>query len=342
VFGYVPPALRPDAIEVETDAHGRAFLPRVGYFSTEERCASLVLEWDRSTGGFTLSRDDRRVPFRLEAPAVVPGTTIEVARYNEPLLATRFFDRSLRRVGDEVRIEGKVERHLPALVRALTLLSQFCPEYYEDVVTTTRRFVLFEHPAVNSFASLAAHGTAFFSVRAADEEPYFLDEVAHQCGHVIFYATTLRRKDFLAVDPTERLAPTLGGDHEADEPGQETRTVYGAFHGLHTEYTMIHCLSAVERAGVFSGRRAHELFGRLAFIARKAKVDLATFGRSHFLTPLGAYVYRYFKGSFDELHRRRPDLFAADMRGQPYTFDYDVFAQANPDPRGSRWARPAM
>ena len=326
VLGYVPAPARPEAIEIDTDAFGRAYLPRIGYFLTEERNASLVLSWSGAANAFHLSREARSVAFRLEPPLIVPGTTLEVARYADPLLTTRFFDHSKAWVGASVAFDGLAERHLDALAQACALLSEHAGEFFADLVSTTRRLVLFEHPDVNSFASLAAHGDAFFNVRPESGAPYFIDELAHQCGHVMFYAATLQRADFLRGD----LAARLGDAHKDALDPPEKRSVYGAFHGIFTEYTMIHCLSAVERARVLSSSAAHELFGRLSFIARKARIDLGIFADGTLLTDLGRAMHQHFMDEFRELERARHDLFDTDMGGQPYTFDYRRFARANP------------
>ena len=93
---------------------------------------------------------------------------------------------------------------------------------------------------------------------------------------------------------------------------------------------MMQTLDRIDRAGALDGGKAHELFGRLSFISRKAATDLAIFAKACVLTGLGNSVYQHFDGAFRRLRRSRPELFSTDMSGQPYAFDYRLFAQRNP------------
>jgi HEXXH motif-containing protein len=208
-------------------------------------------------------------------------------------------------------------------VRALAILAEHCPEYHAALVGVTRRIVVFEAADVNSFASINAHGAVFFNAGAEDDEVYFIDELVHQCGHVIFNAMTVRRRDFLAAAPSDPVYATAIADGDR-------RTVYDALHGLYTEHVMSSCMRTIEETGALSGRQAHELFGRLSFITRKHIVDLRHFGTGEALTELGQRMHRHFFDAYSKLVADRPELLATDMRGQPYNFDYRLFARKNP------------
>jgi HEXXH motif-containing protein len=212
--------------------------------------------------------------------------------------------------------------------RALELIRANCPAYYAELARVTRQVVVFSHTDVNSFASINVHGTAFFNAGPEHDHVFFMDELVHQCGHVIFNALTVRRKDFLAIDPTTSLRAFAPRE-------QDARTVYDALHGLYTEHVMSSCMRTLDEAGVLSGRQAHELFGRLSFITRKYRVDLRNLSADGMFTELGAVLYTYFQKAYDALVSERPELLATDMSGQPYNFSYELFAQHNP-PRADR------
>jgi HEXXH motif-containing protein len=319
LVGALPPSERPEAVEVRSDAAGRVYVPGIGYFATELPSASLLLELDGG-GGHALSRVGRRVACAFEELLYVPGTRIEVARHQDPLLATRFLDTSLRRA--EVEVDGHGERHLEHLSRALGLIRELCPSYHAELARTVRQVVVFRASDVNSFATVNAHGTVFLGAGPQDDEAFFFDELVHQCGHVVFNALTVRRRDFLAVEPSAEL-----GTFAPDE--QDGRTVYDAFHGLYTEHVMSSCMRTLDECGVLSGRLAHELFGRLSFITQKFAVDLANLSAQGIFTDLGREIYAYFAEDFRSLAADRPDLLATDMKNQPYTFSYDTFARDN-------------
>jgi HEXXH motif-containing protein len=195
----------------------------------------------------------------------------------------------------------------------------------------TRRIVCFRHDNVNSFATINAHGTVFFNARDDHDEIFFVDELTHQCGHIVFNAMTVCRRDFLAAEPDSPLNAIAPRENER-------RTIYDAFHGLYTEHTMTNMMRRCDEEAIYRGRQAHELYGRLSFITRKYRVDLRNLSGDGIFTPLGREMYDYFSSAFEEVFCARRALFETDMTGQPYNFDYELFARHNPMP-GDRGAR---
>lgn len=316
VIGSLPPSLRPSGVEVYTDFKGRAYVPKIGYFCTDERCASLVLSCHSQPPGYSLHRGDSAVAFSLEQPwstAFVP-----LLRYDDPLLATRFVD-IWGTLTSGTEVDGLGECQVSHISNAAQYLAVYCPEYYESLMRVTRGLVVFRQPMTNSFASLNSHGIAFFNVLHDQDEAFFVDEIVHQCGHIVFNSVTTRRADFIAIDPDGPLSALSGNlsDH---------RKIYDAFHGLFTEYMMSRTLRVLDEARVFSGRQAHEVFGRLSFIARKFKRDLGFYAAPGVFTPLGQEFYKHLVDTCDELQLRRRDLFVTDMTDQPYNFSYALFA----------------
>lgn len=327
LFGGLPKRLRPDAIEVLADSCGRIYVPSVGCFITDQPFVQAILHWDRATDRCSLERDHAHVPFRFEPIRRLPGTRIELLGRISPLLETRFVNTCGHRT--DPSIDPQLERRADEIASALRWLAVCAPDYLALLAQVTRQVCVFGAPQVNSFASIHAHGTAFFNTAVAERQSppdavFFYDELVHQCGHVIFNALTVKRRDFLAIDPETPLR--LLSPEESDR-----RTVYDALHGLYTEHMMSACMLALERRSLLCNpRQAHELHGRLSFIAHKYCVDLQNLAGSGVFTALGRELYDYFRRSCVEMLRARPDLLACDMRGQPYNFDYALFASRNP------------
>jgi hypothetical protein len=321
ILGYVDESMRPDAIEVYADARGIIYLPRIGYFLSEARERSLVLRWERETGRYFLEQDDAPVPFHFEELLTIPGTSIELCRHSSPLVDAFLSDATAGR--GPVELEPEVERYLGPLARALAIIKSLEPEYYRDLTSTVRQLVLFRSEALNSCASLAVHGAAFLNVHDGDDEVFFVEDLVHQCGHVIFNAVSVRRKDFLAVDPETPIHVFSG---RTDDP----RSVYTLLHGSYTEYFMTECLRACEERQVFSGRRAHELRGRLASICQKGMIDLKNRSHEGLFTPLGQSLHELFARYLEEVHHEQPELLRYDLSNQPYNFSYERFVRLNP------------
>src|SRR2546426_2901954 len=101
------------------------------------------------------------------------------------------------------------------------------PALFDALHAVTRRIFLYNAELPTSFATMSAHGVAFLNVKDDNDEVFFVDDLAHQCGHVLFNALTQEKERFLA-----RPADTPMRDfcHDQEDP----RTLYSALHGLFT------------------------------------------------------------------------------------------------------------
>jgi hypothetical protein len=254
----------------------------------------------------------------------IPGTAIEVLTDRHPLLDRFFVDDEGN--PQEIEVAETTRVHYRHLTRAFALLHRYCPEFREEVAFVTRYIMLYRGKLPNSFATLSAHGAVFFNITEDHDEVFFLDDIAHQCGHVLFNAFTLEKERFLARDPMTPLT-ALGG------PPGETRTLYSAFHGLFTYTCIGPVLSTCLERQAFDDRQAHEALGRLGFILRKFRIDLALLNQRSVFTPRGWRCYRIFAAVYRDLQMRYgPLVDPLDYANQPYVFNYRRFAERNPRP----------
>jgi len=325
VVGYVDASRRPDAVEVCSDAAGTIYLPRIGYFLTEGRDQKLVLQWDAETGRASVLDGDTPIDVRFEELPRIPGTDIEICRHSVPMLA-EVIAASTPQGADFRVLDERAHGHVDHLVAAMEIIRATWPTYHAQILSTVRQVVLFRSATLGSFAAVSAHGVACLNVSAHDDEVFFVEDLLHQCGHVMFNAATARRKEYVAVDPDTPIGAFNG--HPED-----VRSVYVVLHGLFTELTMVHGLRLCDERGVFSGRKAHELVGRLAFMAHKALSDMASLADGALLTAQGRSLYETFTAAFESIRRERADLLGGyTMASQPYSFSYEVFARLNPMP----------
>jgi hypothetical protein len=196
---------------------------------------------------------------------------------------------------------------------------------WDDIAATTRRIVLYRSDVPNSFATLSAHGAIFCNVTTAIDEVFFLEDIAHQGGHVLFNALTLEKECLFTVDPL-----TLINDFSDSEA--EARSLYAAVHGLFTYTTIGETLSAcLDRRAFTAGRQTHELLGRLGLILHKFEADLALLDRPALFTRTGRRWWRHFTAVYRRLHDRHAARVASfDYSNQPYVFSYPRFAARNP------------
>lgn len=76
----------------------------------------------------------------------------------------------------------------------------------------------------NSFATINAHGIAFFNVYQEEyDEVFFVDDISHQTGHIIMNTFWFKRKEHLIINENENIKAIT------QEP-QEYRSFYILFH----------------------------------------------------------------------------------------------------------------
>ena len=315
LYARIPPERRPASIEVHSDTSGSVFLPGLGELCTGGGARGLEL---RGEPNLACWADGRVVAGAWRAAEKIPGTAIEITSGAHPLLA-RFL---VADDGAAVEVGEVCRQYIPHVHRACALLRDDCPAVWNDIAAVTRRIVLFRGDLPNSFATLSAHGAIFCNVTTAIDEVFFLEDIAHQAGHVLFNALTVEKEALFTVDPSTTI-DSFGAE------ASHARTLYAAVHGLFTYTTIGEVLSAC--CDCVTGRKAHELLGRLGMILQKFESDIALLDRPALYTPSGLLWWQYFDGVFRRLHAchaARVGFF--DYSNQPYVFSYELFAERNP------------
>ncbi|MEJ0025745.1 MAG: hypothetical protein WDN01_06940 [Rhizomicrobium sp.] len=308
-------------------------LPGLGALATAVPDAELRLAWNKADDSYRLSREGRAVSGRMEKLRRLHGG-IDVDFGPHPVFS-RLWPGASEAAGPPLGVP--LASYGAALGRAWRLIATVFPAYWRMIAAVTRRVVLLENVAVNSFASNAAFGAVFLNITEhGADEVFFIEDLVHQCGHVLFNAATHDVGDYLAVAP-DAVLPHDPGD------GSESRTVYGALHGLFTEAVMNACFERCVAAGLFAGRQAHELMGRYALIYRRFNYDLIALRQPALYTTQGAQIYDHCRRVFEEIYRGRGDaLLGHDYSGQPYSFNYRIYRANNPPARRQPARRAAI
>ncbi|HEX8903233.1 MAG TPA: hypothetical protein VF771_00165 [Longimicrobiaceae bacterium] len=322
LFGYLADDAKPSSVEVRCDRAGVAFLPRLGEVATGLPGAALRLDWDAARREFVFSSHGTAVRAAPERLHTVAGGRVEVFRRENPLLGRLFVDEQ----GDagEVEVDGIARAQLANLAAGFGLLARCHPRYSRNVLDVTRRVMIFSSPGLNSFAAMSAHGVAFLNTAPEASPVFFLEDLAHQCGHLVFGAMTLETGEYLKVPAETPL------QHFTGVPG-ERRTVYETFHGVFTEAVMFQCLDACWEGGCQTGAGAHELRGRMAAVLRRFGGDLRSLARPGVFTEAGEWVFQNLVEAFNDAGEKRWEMLRGlDLSNQPYNFSYACFAELNP------------
>lgn len=324
LFGYLPEDARPRSTGVVADRLGVVHLPAVGYARTDGPGATLTLEWAGSLEGSVFRRGAEIVGHRSQGPSRISAGrgSFEVTDGIDPLTEVLFRDDD----GSPAPVGGFAVDGAPgrALAVAVQSIARLVPWLSEAMATCVRRVTLFSGPRPNSFAAPRAHGAVFLNTEADADEVFFVEDLAHQCGHVIFNCLTFERDRLFVVHPDTPVARFNGDPADG-------RSVYVTIHGLFTEALMTEALTALSLEGALRPGQEHELLGRLAYVLRRFRFELANLGHPGILSDEGRERVDSYRSVFEEALDRFGDLVGGvDLSNQPYAFSYRQFVAANP------------
>lgn len=303
---------RPSRLSVAANGRGRAYLPGHGYVAGLTPNGTTWIHCRQPDGAFFAGSK----MLRFE-PAQYLGTrptefTCETDSILQPIFCWDGADVTC----DTVETEPAQTQCAAALDR----LADSQPRIYSLLLIANRRIHLYRSSELNSFASLSAHGAAFLNVPDNPSEVFFLDDLAHQGGHVVFNVATLDTERYLRCDASTSLRD-LGADPS------DTRSLYAAFHGLFTYSMILSVLGTYLLSDDPQGRIGHELRGRIAFYLLKFRIDLQNLAQPRLFKADGEYLYQGFLACYEKVLRECYDeVRGLDLSNQGYIFDYDRFA----------------
>jgi hypothetical protein len=303
LYGYTSEANRPPSLNVKSDLFGLINLPNLGYVKTEPLQEISISSLDLNT--------------RLIQNEFVTNSQIRICKHPTDELG----------LIDNIRFDQSIEttlcRNKMQLLQACLYMQSHLPEFWTLIEMVTREFVLFASPNHNSFAGISHHGTAYFNTEGKEQTvAFFIDDISHQCGHIIFNSLTLDTDTYLRVEKEHLLNNFISNKNDH-------RSVYGAFHGLFTYTCILYSLDQLlDRDG--SKLIQHESLGRLGFYLNKFKLDLKNMNNPKILTDEGMRFHVQFNQSYqymlDKYHKQ---VSSFNYSNQPYTFQYDLFKNTN-------------
>lgn len=283
---------------------GIAYVPTIGYFK---------------------KGDDK--PF---APTfTVKDTSIKILRCPTPFLKVILETPAEDQLWDEKLYTDRIDQ----LNNAMDLIRQHVPDQYKLIDQCCEYIYLFKTDPSNSnsFASGNALGLAFFNVYQEDyNEIFFIDDIAHQTGHVIMNNLMFKKETFYKIDASQSVEEILGSpDH---------RTVNILIHALYTYYTTFYCLDECITANAFEGNHYKEALARIAFYQRKCNIDLQILdivikhydGIENIVTQKGLDVINSIRNKFQEINNKWGNIIDTyDFSNQEYNFSFKLFLDLN-------------
>ncbi|QSB05191.1 hypothetical protein [Natronoglycomyces albus] len=281
-------------IAVKTDSQGAISIPGLGTCDTGTPATTGTATYLTSGNQLSVQLHGQAAQtFKLKAAVHVPGTEIELVRYLDPAVSA--FLRSHSVDFEKTQLVFPTAEHREQIARALTLIERASPAFHTMLHESIRSLCLYHHPSDASFAALGIHGMLFFNVPTTTTVGYFIDELAHQGGHVLFSEATLHRQDFFTVDPDTPMSEVIGDD--------DARSAYDTFHGLYTEFTVSQILNAISNLGVAKADEATGIRHHFDIVMEHSSRDIALVEScaEKLFTSLGHRVFAQFKDSYDRI-----------------------------------------
>lgn len=286
-----------------------AYIPKIGYFKEKE---------------------DKL----FEEIVVIENTDIELIKYSTKLLED-IFKKLVLLPNEAIIIDEKIyKKNIKRLSNAFLLIKQNSYEHYKLIEKCCKKVLMFKtNPdSINSFATKSAHGIAFLNVYQDDyDEVFFVDDIAHQTGHVILTTILHDKKSVFKINQNESVENIIGMEDHRD--------IYTLFHALYTYYTTLLCLDNCVINNVFADKQQHEALGRITFYLVKCTLDferlklvISNYGsKEDVFTSLGIEILDKIENKYLEALRKYNILFELfNLKNQPYNFTYFKFIEFNP------------
>ena len=304
--------------DVYSDEQGLIHLPSYGYLVVEPK-QSFELTFSASEQKIQLSKDGKDVSFEHKPFTFIRGTNIKLLESQSELLTNL----ELKTIFDEPMTRTVTENE-EKIGNAIAIMKEIAPLFTEMVELVTRDITLFRSSNHFSMASINQFGSAFLNLSDENQnEPFFIEDIAHQCGHVIFYTLTMDAAKFFSSPKDTPLK-------DFTYVSYEKRDLYGAFHGLFTYTTIANCLDLVIEHRKLEGELLVETYARLAFFLAKFRKDLVAMEENNILSKLGFEYFDMFHSAYlriNEKHKHIARTF--DFSNQNYLFSWKAFKQLN-------------
>ena len=320
LYGLIAEQERPSLIEIKTDRLGRAYLPGLGHIETELADTDLWLQYDKNTDYFKAKVTSEWFRVVLKKDYKLPNHQIVV--FDQiPAVHERFVSINSK----DKNIRDSLKATLPNNIEyALDLIRRIDSEIYSWLAKATQSISLYSAIIPKSFATLSAHGMAFCNCNDESDYIFFIDDLVHQCSNMVFNAMTLKKDEFLAVDPETPLKTITNKPNE-------TRQLYTVFRELFAYSLVTRTLHGILESGCLGPLHRLQAMGRLAFCMEKFYSDLEDLKQRYLYTEKGLDLYNNFSHAYESKRRdygKKTKLF--DMGNQRRVFSRSTFLASNP------------
>lgn len=209
------------------------------------------------------------------------------------------------------------------LLSALKIIKSTSINYYGALKSATKCITLFKSNDVNSFASNSFYGAAFLNTNYGNTLSFFIEDVAHQGGHVVFSSLVTDPNILFKVKANYSIGKLLNKEDHRD-----LKTI---FHGFFTYSAILECLTNAIESNSLKVNDLKEAYGRIAFSLHRYKADLNNVIQIlDSLSKDGIDWLQKFRIFYEEMCKIHSDkIININMKDQPYNFSLKTFLKYN-------------
>ncbi len=321
LYGSIALHKRPAEIVVLSNKNGEVYLSGYGNIKLNVlRETHLRLITNNKTKKVEVYNNHTIIPHRVKENPTILDTEIEIqyirSCFTEKYIPSNNTNSSKALYSASSKINNDLNK-------AVDILKQYYPNFYTLFCMVTKWIIPFSNSTSNSFATLGMHGVGFINTYKNTGIVFYLEDLVHQCGHIIFSSLTYKPKDYFTINP-EMLIKEFINDKNDD------RSLYILFHGVFTEGLMCEVFDICIKNKVFNSQREHELKGRFSYILLRFILDMELLRANNYFSTEGLIIYNeLYENMLDKYKRYSYLLKTYDLTNQPYNFDYNKFILKN-------------
>jgi hypothetical protein len=331
VYGYISDENKPQTIEIIFDEDGVAFLPKIGYFKSEEKkIKNQRCLFHYNNGNFKIEYNNTLIKTSF-LPLIFADSNnkVEIIQFQHPLLKKGF---KVLRPGYSnqgtrctIEVNAITNSHFDNLKKSFSFIQEHFPKIYETIIVSNKYVMIFGNQAMLPFASQNSLGISYISSLYTDSYLFFVEEILHQGSHNLFFYMHYDKFRYFKID----VENSLLGDY-LNNPN-EKRTIYNVFHGVVTITQRLICYKYIIKNNLLSGIELHELIGRYCDQYRRHHAGLELLNLDEIYTEDGKKLYLEMdKLSEDALEYFKLEAAKYNVINQPSEFNFQQFLVLNP------------
>ncbi len=246
---------------------------------------------------------------------------------SQTFLTDEELDSGLRQKGIEINKNFKILSTLDSgeriIKNSIRVLKSSSPRIFSQIDRVTDEVLIHISQKSNSFVSEKINGTIFLYPKENPTLCYFIEELAHQGGHLILLAATNSSLDYFICEQSSYTK----NHHTAES---NSRNNYVILHSLFTLAMISNCLRDVLHSNLINNEEKLEALGRLLYASRRFEMDTISILQSNALNRKGLQLLKKISTSVkNNINEFKFTASKLNMKGHDYDFSFQTFMEMN-------------